>query len=97
VQLPAVLLLGALTAVLVAAVPRRSGLAWVAVCWVALLGMFGPLLQLPGWAARLSPFGWLPRVPAVDVDVAPLAVLLLVAAALGAVALLAFRRRDLSG
>ncbi len=97
VQLPAVLLLGALTAVLVAAVPRRSGLAWVAVCWVALLGMFGPLLQLPGWAARLSPFGWLPRVPAVDLDVAPLAVLLLVAAALGAVALLAFRRRDLSG
>jgi ABC-2 type transport system permease protein len=97
VQLPAVLLLGALTAVLVAAVPRRAGLAWVAVCWVALLGMFGPLLQLPGWAARLSPFGWLPRVPAVDLDVAPLAVLLLVAAALGAVALLAFRRRDLSG
>jgi ABC-2 type transport system permease protein len=96
VQLPAVLLLGALTGVLVAAVPRRSGLAWVAVCWVALVGMFGPLLQLPGWAARMSPFGWVPRVPAEHLDLAPLAALTVVAAALAVLALAAFRRRDLT-
>ena len=43
---------------------------------------------------KLSPFGWVPRVPAEDLDVVPLVGLLLVAVALITVGLVAFRRRD---
>ena len=56
--------------------------------------MFGPLLGLPGWALKLSPFGWTPKVPAETVDVGSLAGLLVVAAVLLVAALAAFRRRD---
>jgi ABC-2 type transport system permease protein len=94
VQLPAVLVVGGLTAVLVGLAPRLSGLAWVLVTWVVLSGLFGPLLRLPGWVARLSPVGWVPRVPAEQLDVVPLAGLVLVAAALVGVALAGYRRRD---
>jgi ABC-2 type transport system permease protein len=85
---------GGLTAVLVGLAPRLSGLAWVLVTWVVLSGLFGPLLRLPGWVARLSPVGWVPRVPAEQLDVVPLAGLVLVAAALVGVALAGYRRRD---
>jgi ABC-2 type transport system permease protein len=46
--------------------------------------------------ARLSPFGWVPGLPAEDLDVVPLIGLAVGAGALAAVALTAFRRRDLT-
>jgi ABC-2 type transport system permease protein len=56
--------------------------------------MFGALLNLPPWALKLSPFGWTPKVPAEHADIASLAGLLIVAAALLITALASFRRRD---
>lgn len=97
VQVPAVLVVAGVAAVLVAVAPRLSGLAWLLVCWALLAGMFGPLLRLPDWALRLSPFGWVPAVPAEDLAVPPLAGLVLLTAALAAVALAGFRRRDVPG
>jgi ABC-2 type transport system permease protein len=94
VHLPAVLVVAGLTAALVGAGARLAPLAWVLLCWMVLAGLFGPLLGLPEWAARLSPFGWVPAVPAEGLDVLPLGGLLLVAVALTAAALVAFRRRD---
>jgi ABC-2 type transport system permease protein len=94
VQLPAVLVVAAVAAALVGLAPRLSALAWLLVCWALLAGLFGPLLGLPDRVLRLSPFGWVPAVPAEDVAVAPLAGLTVVAAALLVVALAGFRRRD---
>jgi len=94
--LPAVLVVAGVAAVLVGIAPGRAVLAWAAVAWVVLVGLFGPLLKLPEWVTRLSPFGWLPAVPAEPADPAPLVGLTLLAAALVAVALAGFRRRDLT-
>jgi ABC-2 type transport system permease protein len=94
VQLPAVLIVGSVTALLVGSVPRLSALAWVGLAWVVLLGLFGPLLGLPGWATDLSPFGWSPAVPAEHLTVFPLAAMTLLAAALAGLAGTGFRRRD---
>ena len=69
-------------------------LAVAVVVWAVVVGFFGPLLSLPDWAVKLSPLGWVPKVPAEDVDAAPLIGLLVVAVALAAVALVSFRRRD---
>jgi ABC-2 type transport system permease protein len=71
-----------------------AGLAWLLVIWALLAGMFGALLGLPSWALKLSPFGWTPKVPAEQADMASLAGLLMVAAALLITGLAAFRRRD---
>ncbi|MGY1601744.1 ABC transporter permease [Geodermatophilus sp. SYSU D00815] len=94
VQLPAVLVLAGLTAALVGWAPRWAPLAWAVLVWALLAGMFGELLSLPGWAVRLSPFGWVPQVPAEALEAGPLLGLLAVALALGAAALVGFRRRD---
>jgi len=96
VPLPAVFIVAGMAAVLVGVVPRWSVLAWAAYAWVALVGLFGPLLKLPAWVTRLSPFGWVPAVPAESFDPVPVAVLTLLAAALFALALAGFRRRDLT-
>jgi ABC-2 type transport system permease protein len=52
------------------------------------------LLGLPGWALNLSPFGWLPQIPAEAFDVVPVVGLTVVAAGLLGAALAGFRRRD---
>jgi ABC-2 type transport system permease protein len=94
VQLPAVLLVVGLAAALVGLAPRLASLSWLVVVWALLAGIFGPLLNLPDWAVKLSPFGWVPRVPAEDVAVLPLVGLLVLAVALVTVGLVAFRQRD---
>jgi ABC-2 type transport system permease protein len=97
VHLPAVLVMAGLTAALVAVAARLTPLAWALLCWAVLVGLFGPLLRLPEWAARLTPFGWVPAVPAEGLAAVPLAGLLAVAVALAGAALVAFRRRDVLG
>jgi ABC-2 type transport system permease protein len=94
VQLPAVLVVIGLATALVGAAPRSASLAWLVVVWALLAGIFGPLLNLPEWAVKLSPFGWVPRVPAEDLDVVPLVGLVVVAVVLITVGLIGFRRRD---
>jgi ABC-2 type transport system permease protein len=93
---PGVLVVAGVAAILVGLVPQRSVLAWTAVAWVVLVGLFGPLLKVPEWVTRLSPFGWVPAVPAESFDPVPLGALTLLAAALFALALAGFRRRDLT-
>jgi ABC-2 type transport system permease protein len=94
VQLPAVLVVAGAAAALVGGAPRQAPLAWLLLAWSLVVGLLGPLLQLPGWALHLSPFSWVPRVPAEPADAVPLLGLTAVAVAFGLAALAAFRHRD---
>jgi ABC-2 type transport system permease protein len=94
VHVPAVLVILGVAALLVGAVPRFAPLAWLVVVWALVAGVFGQLLGLPGWALKLSPFGWTPKVPAEHLNVLSLAGLVVVAALLIAAALAGFRARD---
>ena len=94
VHLPAVLVLAGVAALLVGLVPRAAAVAWAAVTWTLLLGLFGGLLGLPEAVLKTSPFGWTPVIPAEPFEAAPVAVLTLVAGLLAAAAVGAFRRRD---
>jgi ABC-2 type transport system permease protein len=93
--LPAVLLTLAVAALLVGWLPRLAGLAWALLTWELVAALFGPLLQLPGWALRLSPFGWGAAVPAEPFDGAAAAGLGLLALGVLGAALAGIRRRDL--
>ncbi|MFJ9696043.1 ABC transporter permease [Kitasatospora sp. NPDC101183] len=74
--------------------PRAMPLAWIVPGYALVVGYLGPLLKLPSGLDRVSPFGQVPRLPAAAMDWTPLAVLTLVAAALLALGLAGFRRRD---
>jgi ABC-2 type transport system permease protein len=95
VQLPAVWVLAAVTMAVYGALPRlAAAVGWVALAVCALLGQVGVLLNLSEWVLDVSPFTHIPHVPGGSVPVTPLVVLTVVAAALVAAGLTAFRTRD---
>lgn len=95
VQLPAVLVMGAIATALYGAAPRLVGLTWVAYAGFLLLAELGPFLRAPHWVIDVSPFTHVPRLPAADVAVAPLAWLTVCAVLIAVLGIGAFRRRDL--
>jgi ABC-2 type transport system permease protein len=97
VQAPAVLALAGLTVAVFGLLPRRAvAIAWTAFALCLLMGQLGAILDLPQAMLNLSPFTHLPAAPADDVVATPLIMLLVVAAALLATGITAFRRRDLA-
>lgn len=91
---PAVWVLTALAVALFGIVPRWTAAGWVALAGCLVAAMLGPTLDLPGWLTGLSPFQHVPAVPAAGVDLLPIVVLATVAAALAALGIGGFARRD---
>ena len=95
VTAPAVLVLVGVTIALFGLVPRHALFAWAGLAVAVAVDLFGELLQLPEWSRRISPLQHVPALPAEDLRILPLAILLLLAAALVAVGMRGFRSRDL--
>jgi ABC-2 type transport system permease protein len=93
-QLPAVWVLGALVVALFGLAPDAIRLAWAALGACFLLWFLGPLLDLPDWVLKLSPYEHVPEVPAAAFAAGPLLALTAVAAVITAAGLLGFGRRD---
>ncbi len=94
-QWPAVAVVAGIAAALFGIAPRYSAAAWGALAVFLLLGQLGPVLKLSQAAMDVSPFTHVPRVPGGAFTWTPLGWLALLAAALLAFGLAAFRRRDL--
>ena len=62
---------------------------------VAVIDLFGQVLQLSHWLLDISPFTRAPKLPGGTVSAAPLLWLCLAAVALSAVGLAALSRRDI--
>lgn len=95
VYLPAVAILIGVAAFLVGRFPRLTGAAWGVLGLGLVVAMFGPLLDLPEWVQRLSPFQNIALVPAEELSAVPVVALVAVAAALLVGGLAGFRRRDI--
>ncbi|MQA01620.1 MAG: ABC transporter permease [Streptosporangiales bacterium] len=93
--IPALWVTAALAVALVGWLPRAAAAAWLVVVYGGVVGYFGAILQFPDWMHDLSPFGHIPRLPVDDFEWTPLLVLTGTAAALIAVGMYGFRRRDL--
>ena len=93
VQLPAVWLLSAVTVVLFGLTPRFTPVAWGVLVGFIALYLIGSLAGFPQWLLDLEPFAHVPRVGS-DFTAVPLAWLLVLDAALVALGVAAFRRRD---
>lgn len=92
---PAVLVIGALTVTLYAARPALQSVGWLAYAFVAIAAMLGDTLQLPEWARNISPLDWVGRVPVDPTAWWALATAGAVTAALGGLAAMLLRRRDI--
>jgi polyether ionophore transport system permease protein len=94
---PATWMLAAGAMALFGFLPRAVLAMWGVLSFCFVVGFFGTILELPGWALDLSPFEQLPHLPAVDFDVVPVAVVTGLAALLTAAGFFGFRERDLTG
>jgi ABC-2 type transport system permease protein len=96
-QVPAALLLLAIAALLFAVVPRLGiGLSWGVLLVSVFIGQFGELFKLPDWVINLSPFSHTPAVGTAVVDWSGAWWMLVLALLVGALAVVAIRRRDLA-
>lgn len=68
---------------------------WLVLVGSIVVGLYGPLLDLPAAVLDLAPFGLVPAVPSEQMEAAPLAAMGAVAVLLTAAGAAAFRRRDL--
>jgi ABC-2 type transport system permease protein len=96
VHAPAVWVLVGVTVALFGLVPRAVLAAWAGLAICLVIGMLAEVLDLPGWLTAVSPFEHTPQLPAADLTVGPLAILVAIAAGLVGLGLAAFRRRDLA-
>lgn len=90
---PAVWLVSALAAVLLAV--RRAGLGYVLPAACLVITLVGELLQAPGWVTGISPYAHIPLMPTEPFDLTPVLVLTAIAAAVLVGAWGWFRRRDI--
>ncbi|MDV8070626.1 ABC transporter permease [Rhodococcus sp. IEGM 1366] len=95
VQLPAVWVLTGVTVFLFGVVPRFTPVVWGVLVAFLFIFLVGSLARLPQWVLDLEPFTHAPRLPGAPFELMPLVWLTLIAAALTATGLFAFRRRDL--
>jgi polyether ionophore transport system permease protein len=93
VQLPAIRMLLAITDVLYGLAPQFAPVARDVL--VVATYLLGSMPEFPHWLLNLVPFTHTQRVPGALIRTAPLMWLLLLDAALIAIGLAAFRRRDL--
>lgn len=96
VRLPAVWVLVALSLAVYGLAGRWVSVTWGVLVGCLVVGQFGDLMNLPQWTQDLSPYTHVPQLPGGALDVAGMVTLVGVAAALGAIGLAAFRRRDLA-
>ena len=100
VQLPGILMIGAVVIAAVGLLPRLAGgMSWALLMASILLGpMFGPTLKLPQWAQDLSPFTHIPKAPAVPATATatPILALTAVVAAFALTGLVCLRHRNLT-
>jgi ABC-2 type transport system permease protein len=94
VQLPAAWLLTGIVVAAFGLAPRLIMAGWAALVAFLLLGELGPVFELNQSTMDISPYAHVPKLPAADLTVTPIAWLLAIALALTAAGLVGFRRRD---
>lgn len=97
VQLPAVWVLVGLTVAIFGLRPRLAWWGWVALGALVVLWTVSMSIQLGETLLNVSPFNQVPTLPGGDVTAAPLLRLVATTAALVALGVAGFRRRDTAG
>lgn len=95
-QIPAVLVVLGLAALLFGVLPRAIPAAWIVVGYGIVAGTFGPMLDLPDAVYDLSPFEHPARMPLESFALSPFLLLTAIAVAGAVLGLLAFRRRSVN-
>ncbi|MFE9578127.1 ABC transporter permease [Nocardia sp. NPDC006044] len=95
VQVPAVWVFTGIAVAIYGIAPRFTPVVWGILSVMLVIFFAGSLDGLPQWVVDVVPFVHPPKLPGAEFQAAPVLWLLVIAAALLAVGITAFRRRDL--
>jgi ABC-2 type transport system permease protein len=95
-QTPAVLVVLGVATLLFGVLPRAVPATWAIVGYGMFVGTFGPLMDLPAAALDLSPFEHPAELPLESFHLAPVLILLVIAAVTALIGLLGLRRRGIN-
>jgi ABC-2 type transport system permease protein len=96
VQVPAAWALAGLTVAAFGITSRSAAVGWAALAGFVVLGEVGPLLRFNHWLMDVSPYTHTPKLPGQAWHAAPVLWLLASAAALVAIGVAGFERRDVT-
>lgn len=96
IYLPATWLMIGLAILLIGWAPRFTGLMWLYIAFSFIVIYFGNLFQFPEWVQKLTPYGYIAKVPVEAVDYTVLAFLTIIAAILLVLGFIGFNKRDIS-
>lgn len=94
-QLPAIFAMLGVTVFVVGFFPQRTGFVWAYLGYSFFTVYFGVLLKLPGWVAKLSPFGHLAEMPVEPFDLVCAATLVALFIILVQAGVVGYTHRDL--
>lgn len=95
--LPAVWIMIGTAILLIGIAPKWTSLIWLYLLFSFFVVYLGGLLQFPAWLNNLSPYGHISQLPVEELDLWKTLILVILAALLGSLGLLGYRRRDLQG
>ncbi|MCL2664508.1 MAG: hypothetical protein FWE82_02750 [Defluviitaleaceae bacterium] len=96
VYVPALWVMIGVTVLLIGAAPKASGAIWGYYAYSFLVVFIGRLSVFPAWLSKLTPFGYINELPMKQTEPLTLAVLTAIAAALTALGIFFYNRRDIN-
>jgi ABC-2 type transport system permease protein len=93
--IPAIWVMIGIAVLLIGLLPKNTGLIWAYFAYTFFFMLFGRL-GLFDWAVKLTPSGYVPNLPMDNLNALPLIVLTLIAAALTALGLYFYSKRDIN-
>ncbi len=95
--LPAMWLMIGLAVLLIGAIPKASGLAWLYVVYCFIIVYLSELLDFPDWINNLSSFRHVPQIPIEDLNMVTLLTLTLISGVLTFIGFICYNKRDITG
>ncbi len=96
VYTPAIWFMLGVAMLLIAYLPRFTAFAWAYLGYAFIILYIGSVMKLPEWLGKLSPFGYIPRLPMDEFNVWSAAALTAIALAMFALGFVGYRRRDMA-
>lgn len=93
--LPAIYVTLGISVLIIGWLPRLQTIIWAIPVYGLISLYFGNLLNLPNWAEKLTPYGWINQVPVSNVNWTQFGLLMALSIILIVIGFLGYQRRDL--
>ncbi|WP_139785566.1 ABC transporter permease [Cytobacillus gottheilii] len=95
--LPALFVMTSISILLVGISSKYGALIWIYLLYSFVVVYLGNLLQFPDWMSKLSPYGYIPKIPVENINYSAATMMTIIAALIMIAGSFLYSRRDISG